>query len=69
VVIDDPLFNETEAAAYLGGLSVKTLQKWRWKGCGPEFVKPGSRVFYRRSALETYIAQRRRRSTSDHGQQ
>ncbi len=68
MVVDDPLYNETEAAEYLRH-SVKTMQKWRWQGTGPEFVKSGTRVFYRRSALESYLAQRRRRSTSDQGQQ
>ena len=71
MVIDDPLFNETETARYLGGLSVKRLsKKWRWQGGkGPDFVKTGTRVFDRQSALEEYLAQQRRRSTSDPGQQ
>jgi hypothetical protein len=53
------------AAEYLGGIVVGTLAKWRHFGEGPEYVRIGSRIMYERSALDTYIATRRRRSTSE----
>jgi excisionase family DNA binding protein len=52
----DPLLNTVEAAAYLS-LSVQTLSRWRSQF--PDrlpFVKVGgSRVRYRRSALDAHI--------------
>lgn len=45
---------ETKAAELLG-ISIKTLQSWRWKGIGPAFVKVGRLVRYRLSALEEFI--------------
>ncbi len=54
------------AAAFLG-LSPSTLAKWRVTGKGPSFVKLGSRVAYRTSDLEDWLAARGRMSTSDPG--
>jgi hypothetical protein len=54
-----------DAAHRLGDIATQTLAKWRVYGTGPEFVRVGSRVFYEESALEAYIAERRRRSTSE----
>lgn len=56
------LLIETDAAAYLA-LSPRTLQMWRRKGGGPEFVKLGSAVRYDREALDRYIADRIRLNT------
>ena len=53
------------AAEYLGGFVVGTLAKWRHFGGGPEYVRIGSRIFYEKSALDAYIASRRRCSTSE----
>lgn len=53
------------AAEYLGGIVVGTLAKWRHFGGGPQYVRIGSRIFYERSALDGYIASRRRSSTSE----
>jgi hypothetical protein len=52
------------AAKYLGGFEVSTLAKWRVYGTGPVFVKIGKRVFYEESALDAFIDQGRRTSTS-----
>ncbi|MBN8995164.1 MAG: helix-turn-helix domain-containing protein [Rhizobiales bacterium] len=38
--------NETELSDRLR-LSVRTLQRWRWKGRGPRYLKMGGRVAYR----------------------
>ena len=55
-----------DAAAYLG-LSVQALAKMRWSGDSPAFFKVGRRVLYDRDELETWLAKRKRRSTSDAG--
>jgi len=44
-----------DAAAYLS-LSRATLDKWRVQGGGPEFVRIGRRIFYRRNVLEKFIS-------------
>jgi hypothetical protein len=54
-----------DAGRRLGGTAEQTLAKWRVYGTGPEFVKIGKRVFYEESALDAFIAERRRRSTSE----
>jgi hypothetical protein len=52
-------------AEYLGGIVVGTLAKWRHFGGGPAYVRIGSRIFYEKTALDAYIASRRRTSTSE----
>jgi hypothetical protein len=59
----EELLPEKAAAAALH-LSVKTLQAWRVRGCGPEFVKLGRRVLYRASSLQRHIEEHTYRSTS-----
>jgi len=39
------------------GISPKTLDRWRWQGLGPHFLKIGSKVVYRLSDIEAYEAQ------------
>jgi predicted DNA-binding transcriptional regulator AlpA len=58
------LVRETEAARVLG-LSVRTLQKWRWSGRGPKFLRLNGAVRYDRADLEAFILSARRTSTSD----
>ena len=61
------IFRTPEAAAYIG-LSASTLEKLRLGGDGPEFVKLGRRAIgYDKGALDDWIDQRRRGSTSDPG--
>ncbi|MCG6941516.1 MAG: helix-turn-helix domain-containing protein [Thiohalocapsa sp.] len=57
------LDNEKEAAAYLK-LSPRTLQAWRLRGGGPEYVKLGNAVRYDRAALDRYISERTRRNSA-----
>ncbi|MBJ7409985.1 MAG: helix-turn-helix domain-containing protein [Phenylobacterium sp.] len=57
-----------EQAAGLTGLSVSTLNKLRVFGGGPPFLKLGRRVVYDPADLDGWLAERRRRSTSDNGQ-
>jgi hypothetical protein len=53
-----------EAAAFLG-FDRQFLDRRSVEGNGPEYLKLGGRVFYERSALETWLHAQRRRSTSD----
>ena len=46
--------NEKQVAE-ITGLSVKTLQRWRLFGEGPEWKKFGTAVRYPADALETWI--------------
>ena len=62
------LFTTEEAAEYLR-LSPRTLERYRVTGEGPNFLKLGRRVFYRRSDLDAWRDARLRRSTSDPGTQ
>jgi excisionase family DNA binding protein len=55
-----------EAARFLG-LSVSTLNKLRLTGTGPKYMKLGRRVLYDLHDLETWVAERKRHSTSDRG--
>ena len=57
-----------EAAAHYTGISASTLNKLRVFGGGPVFLKLGRRVAYDVADLDAWLAERRRRSTSDAGQ-
>ena len=56
-----------QAAEYLS-LSPNTLNRWRWSGDGPRFIKMGRAVRYRVTDLDEWIAERSRASTSDQGE-
>jgi len=53
-----------EAADYLG-LAVSTLNKWRCHGGGPEFLKLGRAVRYRKDDLDRFVEARSFRSTAE----
>lgn len=55
-----------DAATYLG-MATQTLAKLRWSGDSPPFFKVGRKVVYAREDLDSWLALRRRRSTSDSG--
>lgn len=55
--------DETQAADFLCQ-SVRTLQKWRVSGFGPQFYKPGRSVRYRRCDLLEWAETRRRSNTT-----
>jgi len=59
----DGFIDETQAADFLCQ-SVRTLQKWRVSGYGPNFYKPGRSVRYRRRDLLEWAEGRRRANTS-----
>jgi len=45
-------------------LSPRTLERWRWLGQGPQYVKIGGRVVYRLEDVEAHEASNVRSSTS-----
>lgn len=47
-------YSEKEVAEKLR-LSTSTLQKYRWKGIGPKFIKLGTKVLYPSNELEIFI--------------
>ncbi len=58
------LLNEKDASKVLGGVSTSTLQAWRFRGCGPRFIKFGKLVRYDKDTLERWITKQIRYSTS-----
>ena len=44
-------------------LSERTLERWRWLGQGPPFLKIGGRVLYRLEDIEAFEAEQVRQST------
>lgn len=58
-----PSVTEKEAAAILR-VSVATLQRWRWLGTGPVFVKAGARVTYDPADLAAWRDARKRCRTN-----
>jgi hypothetical protein len=62
------LIDEEAAAAFLG-LSKRTMQSYRLRGCGPRYVALSSRCLrYRRIDLKAHADSLIRTSTSDPGQ-
>lgn len=58
------LMDTREAAAVLG-VQPRTLEAWRLRGSGPRYVQVGRLVRYRRAAIEQWLAERERSSTSE----
>lgn len=47
------------------GVSYRTLERWRWTGVGPRFIKIGGRVRYSLCDVEAYEHSRLCQSTAD----
>ena len=63
----DTLYTQREAAVALR-LSERSLERLRWNGLGPKFIRCGRRsIRYQQSDLDEWIEGRRVRSTSDVG--
>ena len=60
--------NQVELAARFK-ISPRTLERWRWTGEGPAFLKIGGRVIYRLEDVEAFENAQRFESTSQHMQQ
>lgn len=46
-------------------ISPRTLERWRWLGQGPRYLKIGGRVVYRLEDIEAFEAQQARASTTE----
>ena len=62
--MEDQFLNQARLATRWQ-ISPRTLERWRWSGEGPAFVKIGGRVVYRLEDVEAYEAGRRCESTVD----
>jgi hypothetical protein len=60
---ENELLSEIEAAAMLRQ-QPRTLTVWRSRGKGPDFIKLGRSVFYRRQVVLDYIASCERRAAA-----
>ena len=60
----DQLYNEKETAKLLS-MSVKTLQRYRYTGGGPIYIKLGKSVRYKESDIEKYVSERTRYITTE----
>ena len=60
----DQLYNEKETVKLLS-LSVKTLQRYRYTGGGPIYIKLGKSVRYKESDIEKYVSERTRYITTE----
>lgn len=58
-----PLLLPRDAAKHLG-LSEKCLEKWRYRGTGPRYLKLGNRIRYTLKDLTAWAEQNARTSTS-----
>ncbi len=45
-------------------ISPRTLERWRWIGAGPPYLKIGGRVLYRMEDIERHEAEQMRGNTS-----
>jgi predicted DNA-binding transcriptional regulator AlpA len=57
----------TEPAAEYSGSTKSTFEKYRLTGEGPVYIKIGRVVVYYREDLDTWLASKRRMSTSEQG--
>ena len=58
-----PITLNQEDVARRWSISPRTLERWRWIGQGPAFLKIGGRVVYRLGDIEAYEAEQLRTST------
>lgn len=76
MLVPESPFLDTRAAAKFLGLdgsgnpliSPGSLERWRSLGTGPQFIKAGRRVLYRREDLLAWAESKLRRSTADEGE-
>lgn len=48
-------------------VSERTLERWRWRGCGPRYIKLGNKVMYKIEDVEDYenVHSKARTTTED----
>lgn len=61
----EPEYVSTPDAAQLLGMSIAWLERARWQGDGPKFVRIGRGVRYRLADLRQFMNDRLRVSTTD----
>jgi predicted site-specific integrase-resolvase len=54
---------KTTMLAERWGINIKTLERWRWQGTGPKFLKIGGKVLYREEDVDAYEESRVREIT------
>ena len=54
---NDPLMRTDTVAEYLG-VMVPALEKWRQLGTGPDYIKVGRLVRYKKSAVDAWLTER-----------
>jgi len=54
---DDPIVKPAEFSELIGH-SLRTLQRWRTTGEGPQYIKLGKDVRYQRSAIQSWLRDR-----------
>jgi Helix-turn-helix domain len=64
IAMDLRHFNQ-EQLARRWNISPRTLERWRWLGQGPEYLKIGGRVLYRLADVEAFEAEQIRQRTTD----
>lgn len=62
-MLPDGRMDTKNAALYLG-FDEGTMANWRVTGGGPSFIKPGGKVFYYRSDLDSWLNRRRGETTA-----
>ncbi len=60
----EPLLTVAQVSE-ITGRSISKLEKDRWEGCGPPYVKMGRLVRYRPADVRAWLSERVRRSTSE----
>lgn len=71
-MIRNELFNETQAAEYIGGkenpIPLGTIRRWRTEGKYLPFIRIGGRAIrYSKADLDNYLENSVRTSTTDNG--
>ena len=58
--MDEPQLYDEKHLSDITGISIKTLQFWRFKGAkhAPRFIKVGRRVYYRPKDVDEWINER-----------
>ncbi len=60
----EPRWTSQEAANFLR-LAEQTINQWRWRGCGPPYLKINGAVRYDPEVVRTWAASQTQTSTSE----
>lgn len=56
---EDSLLTPDEVVEYFKNtVTASTLQNWRSKGIGPNYIKIGNKALYRKSSLDEYLEEK-----------